>query len=721
MKLIEKLLNYYYLPLQIYIDKTLLLTQSIVLKINEEALVYNSVIRDFYPNITIDETDKSTWKYYKNLAGEYYYKNIVDQPVMIQSLDNFETIELTKDNLNVHTVTKEKLLKFDSYYLSIVEKYPLQEIYIRSVITNVNKTPLELSKLNDYTIVSYNSQLIEEQENYLIPELQKRIDNYKVTWLLNYYCLSDSLYLSAQICELYNFMFKNILSLRLEKSKTGFTHSFFLMNFLASHYYLEEAFYYLNRKQLMFLYKNLHYLQNHVGNNFVFKEIIDYLFTDRNISLVTYKYKMLDTINNDNYINYYFKQKLLNSKNLPYSKNEFTLDDIEYKEKNLAQYNEKEYLYKKSDIDFKLRNSLFNDLYTKDLESIFVDVSDNVRYKLVETIVNNFIYLAYNNKLSYIINFTLPFNNEIRFFTTKDLVKLYLVCIYYANNERITEFKEVLLTRLYKETLPTYNEVKEYLYRDKYYYEQYYENIVNYKPNYSNFVSSYQFESYITNLYKFDLGLWLFLSNLSDKDDKGQFENINRFITKMQIVEFNDETVDEFLNRTNLSIIKDLDSNYLFKLTEDIIDVMFNNKLKMMFSSYYMQKVIVKIFKLLKSYTTQLINEYYSKDYLLAGLKDVRCAVSEDVHSVSYFCDCIELNIDFYSKFKYKDINIPIAVDTFHSYSYRQKEFINISKNFINSSKHLNEAQVPIGFNILEITSNNNQPTQEHLQFLISN
>lgn len=719
MNIIEKTLGNYYLPLNIYIKNNLLLTRSLVVKNEEEANVINDVVKTNF-NIPIDDSDKTTWKYYLNLAGKYYMKNIVDMPIYIQSKDNFETIELTKENLNIHRVTRDELLKFDSYYLDLVNKYPLQEIYIRSVITNVNKTEEELVNLPNFTIISYNSDLIEEQEYYLIPELQIRLYNYSVTWLLNYYCISDSLYLAAQIAEMYNFLFKNILSLRLEKAKTNFAHTFFILTYLASHHNLDKVFYYLNRRQLLYLYRNLLYLQNHTGNNFVFKEIIDYIFTQRNISLVTYDYKMKDGLNEDNLINYSFKQRLLNNKNLPYNRNDFDLTAIKTKEVNLASSNEKEYKSNFDKIDFKLRNSLFNKLLTKDLESIVIDYSDNVRWKLIPTLIDNYAYLLKKNKLNYFVSFIIPTTNETKYFTTLDFFKLFIIILYYYNNERITTFPEITIQRVYKEDIIDYNTIKQFMYRSKYYYKNMYNDIVNNIPRYSTYVSPYMFENYIKEIYKFDIALWLYLVNLDDVNDNGQFEYIQKLLTKSDVLNLGNETVDDFLQRYGLSDVNNYNLDTLKIMLNDILDTIFNNKLKNLFNSYYIQKALIEVFKIFKSYTTQLIKEYYVKEFILTGVKDTRYAIKEDITSFIYFYDHLNLNAENRLNAKYKH-TYTFNINTYSDYSYREHRQIDLSSNFNLDNRSIYKVNININTNVLGVNSNVNNATQEHLLFLSLN
>ena len=144
---------------------------------------------------------------------------------------------------------------------------------------------------DNFKIVSYTSTLVEENEHDLMFELQQAIDNYKHIRLIPYYSLSDNLFLTSQYHVFYNFILMKILAIRLKNAKTLKAHTFHIKNYLASHHYLDGSYTHLTKKQSLFLYRNLLYLDNHAGHNSTFNILIDKLFTDRNISIVNYIYK----------------------------------------------------------------------------------------------------------------------------------------------------------------------------------------------------------------------------------------------------------------------------------------------------------------------------------------------------------------------------------------------------------------------------------------------
>ena len=82
--IIEKILGNNILA-NTYIKDTINLTKSINIKNDNEAKLYNDYIKLAYPTHLIDLSDKTTWRYYKHLMGEYH---ALDNPITITSLDN---------------------------------------------------------------------------------------------------------------------------------------------------------------------------------------------------------------------------------------------------------------------------------------------------------------------------------------------------------------------------------------------------------------------------------------------------------------------------------------------------------------------------------------------------------------------------------------------------------------------------------------------------------
>ena len=358
ISIVEKVLNGANIYTNTYYNDTINLAKSIIVKNSIEALLYNDYIVSNYPKHTIDKVDKTTWRYYRHLMG---LTHELDHPITLVSLDNGSTIPLTIDAIRIHRRTRSELLKFDKLYKSIVDKYPEQELYIKSVIVDNRYTDInEVIDLEDFSIVAYNYSLIEINEEDIVEELQDSINNYKVTRLIPYYNNSDDLFLVAQYSIFYTYLFTKLLSIRLANAKTLRAHSYHIYNYLSSHHNLDIYIKYLTKKQQLYLYRNLLYLNSHAGNNFVFNELIKNIFSERNIGVINYIYGQYNRVGKNYDVEYSFYQKLLNNKNLPFDFNNYSLEDIKRKEVKLLPGNDKEYSYHYKEIDQRFKYFRYN-------------------------------------------------------------------------------------------------------------------------------------------------------------------------------------------------------------------------------------------------------------------------------------------------------------------------------------------------------------------------
>jgi len=669
-----------------YIKDTINLTKSIVIVNSKEASLYNEYIKLNYQSHSIDYNDKTTWRYYRHLSGSYHP---IDRDIKLTSIDNGSIISLNRNSLLLHRNTHIELLKFDLFYKELIDQYPEQELLIKTIIATSNSLTInEIINLDDFTIISYNKDLIEDNEDDIIYHLQTRINNYKVTKLIQYYSVSDSLFLPSQYHILYTFIFKTLIALRLANAKTLKAHSYHILNYLSSHHYLDIHYSALSKKQSLYLYRNLLYLNNHSGQDIIFKTLIDKLFTDRNITVVNYTYSQLNDTDLDNYINYRFKQKLLNNSNLVYSYQDYSLETILDKEKLNAPSNDNYIKYNTPYIDSVYKNEIYNTLLTKDIETIIVDNTDSVKYKLIPTIIDYWAYLLYSNKMSFLVSILDPISNKEIKLTTMDLFKLYIVILYKINGQDIEEFPPYLIERVYKPNLPTKEELRSYFYRKFYYHSDLIDDILSSVPGYTNNITSFQFEQFVSSIYKLNIGLWLFTSNLHDKDDEGQFENLISNLHTSYIFTFNDESVLDFLNRLNIESISSYPVTALEDLSYTILNNLYDNKLSFLNKYKYIQQSLIEIFKKFNSYTIQVIDNYSQYSPILAGTPEPRVTLDTIKNSNIYFYDSLSINIELIYKINnlYRiDYDYSIIPSVVHNSNYNITIDYDISINYINA------------------------------------
>lgn len=619
---IERVLGNNKFYTDIYIRDTITLVKSITVKNDKEADLYNDyltlTVKGFAP-----EEKQVNWQYYKHLMGE---RHPLDVDIVAVSVDNGQSFVLDKSSMLVHRRTKEELLKFGLYYGELVNRYPHLELYIKGVITTPQFTDAQtVVDAENFTIVSYADGMIEENEDDVMAQLQLRINNYKSIWLIGYYAMADNLFLASQYHIFYNFLVTSILAVRLGFAKTVSAHSYHLRLYLASHHCLDDVLLFLTKKQQLFLYRNMLYLDNHAGSNFTFQTLIDLLFSERNISVVNYVYHQRNTVDSNGLMQYKYLQKLLNTKPLVNNTSDLTLEYVAAKERPLAPGNNAVYDYEMDHIDFRHRNTMFGELLTKDLETILLDETDSVKYKLLQVLTDNWAYLVMNERASFLTEVADPTTSLSSKLPIRDLFKLYLIVLYAGQGVQLTVFPTYKIQRVFKKQLPTAAQLLSGCYDMDTLQRQYIQDVLNAVPSYQHYLTSYQFEGYVTQVYKLNIGLWSLLSSYSNMDTEGQMARvIDRLHESVDFEVDTVETVPEFLARTGVSDPRIYDLPQLQLYLFNILDNAYDKKLSFLSRFQKLQDALTKVFFKFNSYTVRLINNYYGDSPILAGAKDTR-------------------------------------------------------------------------------------------------
>jgi hypothetical protein len=684
-----------------FLFDTLALSKSIVLHLPTEAQKYNDYLKLLNSDYQAPG-DSSEWRYYKNINEELFTSPIpnhfANKIVTITSLDDGTDFILNRTNLTFHPYTRKELLKFGSYYDDVIKKYPNEELYIKcSIADRVESLPV-----TEYTdklkIIYINKDLIEPQEDNIISELQDWLNNYQVTWFFEQYALTDGLFTAVQLTELYYAIFRKIIAIRLKNAKTIRAHSFHIESYLASILKLDEQFYALNFKQKMYFYRNILYLNNHVGSNQTFNRLIDILFDERKIAIEAIDYQAQNKFNNYDR-EYIFNKRPLNKINLVYDYRSLTLDDLSKLEYKLSPSNIQYWNTYYNKIDERLKYSLHELLFTKDLSSIFYNYTDNVPYRLFDVIVNTWLYLNKTNRANFLIRL---YNKEINTYitlTNTDAIKLFIYALYKRNNITLTHFPEVLISHVLKDILPSTNDILATSYKNKYYYKDFINYIKAYAPTYFNVNNREFFYQYATSVYLYNIALYIIVSNESDVDDNGQYRNFIDQLFKDDIYTFDNELVSNFLSRINFEGINKYSIEELDKLIGDIVDTVYNNRYYEFLNFISIQKGIIDVFKKLTSYTIQIAEKYVNINPLLTGINDRRYAL-------------VALSDNYLNTVGIINYNYEVIRDTTSS----ENELRNLNVNVVDT--HLIDIE---GKDNIDVSINVQSTTSDYSYFVIIN
>ena len=375
---------------QIYINKTLQLAETIVIKSSYTAKALNDWVFGSSGYTIPVGPDPTTWKYYRNLAGEYHS---IDKVMTVVSMDTLETIEFTKANLLIHLATARAYQYGTRKYTELVAAYPDQEQLILGILY-----PADIQfaiKAKDGQILSYPPGLVEENEYTLIEKLQTWIDHYKQRWYIPGFDYVDELYGATMLGQMHLLLFQCILTKRKAACNTNEAHSFWVRQYLGSHGYLDAYVDAMTTKQALFFYRNIAYIERHAGRNETFDTLLEHIMTERFIPLAEYsmKHDVTDQIENL-YPEVIFRQRQLNLGIALAKDNKTSIAELLVKEKPLALSNGVDL----EDVGLQVRelmeNSPSNVVATKALQSTMIDDTNSSPWILSEALFNHWLYLS---------------------------------------------------------------------------------------------------------------------------------------------------------------------------------------------------------------------------------------------------------------------------------------------------------------------------------------
>lgn len=336
------------------------------------------------------------WKYYQEVSGVY-----LDDSVRVRSLDiRDDTLvpftEVFAHVINpavepIHPLTAMVYKAGTIELRDLLNKHTLLENAIMGTMY-----PCDVYKAmeaKDFTILSWDKTLVEEQEDNLIYELQDHINRFTTRWHNQFYTSDGAYYYSTMWANLIECLFLKVLNIRLDNCRTPMVHSFHLKQYLASNFELDKYMKFMTRKQIMFLYRNLGYIKNNSGKDIIFHLLKDRLLTDRNIPLSEVSIRH-HAVFDDNYLaDIYVRYKPINIID-DFRINYLPFSDLADKESVESSQNRQwyEHEYANDEQRFKLSNSSV--VQTKALYSMVMDYQDSDIYPLSQVLVNHWGHWA---------------------------------------------------------------------------------------------------------------------------------------------------------------------------------------------------------------------------------------------------------------------------------------------------------------------------------------
>lgn len=418
----------------IYVKNNLDLARTLVVKSDMAIDAINSSLREV--GIYIDETDPTSWKYYKNIAGEYHF---TDQIMEVVSVDTLETIQFTKDNLRIHRATAKEYAYGTRYYNDLVRKFPDQEMLIKGILNPVDM-PRAIAAENG-TVLYYNTSLVDTNEDDLIPRIERWIKSFMIRWNVPAYAITDDLYVPVFLGIMYTHLPGVIANIRLDNCHTNRAHSYHIREFLASHGKLDVYMDLLTQKQSLWLYRNIRYIYLNVGKQETFELLVSRILTDRGFPLASYEMRHnLENQPGEVLPEVEMVQKPINLRHLGGRDDRYTPYSILTKEIPLAKGNADAIGETEADINRRMKHSAISTLATKVLESTVVDLSDDGPFRFSDVLLQNWIYLSANERYVSVISFTNPSNGEVFRLSARDA---FIVFLYAFNKALGMDFEKI--------------------------------------------------------------------------------------------------------------------------------------------------------------------------------------------------------------------------------------------------------------------------------------
>ena len=444
---------------KLYIEDTLQLAETIVLKSEYEANSINDWIILNHGIESVDVNDKTTWKYYLNICGEYHP---TDPVIQITSLDTVGNIIFNKNNLSLHPNTKKAYAYGSRYYRELLLEYPDQEELIFGILYPAEMTQAIAAK--EGTILSYIPNLVEPTEVSFISKLQDWIYKWWFRWYNIQFTNNHNLYYHATKVIMHLNMVQEILNIRLRACRTDEVHTFHIRQYLGSHNYLDDYLDFMTRKQALFFYRNIAYIERNAGKQDTFYWLVEKVLTDRGIPLSRFTMRHdVSKLPHNYYPDVTFRKSPVNSVYSSQDEQETnnSLNTILDKEIPLAPYNAdyiKEEILKITNL---FKDSSSNVLQTKVLESSMTDYSDAYPFTLIEIAFNHWIYLSGNNNYTAYIRVINPNDGNEIVLTTKDAFIYYMYLVMKSVKLSFTNIPIFGAVRVIKSPAPTVPEMMQ--------------------------------------------------------------------------------------------------------------------------------------------------------------------------------------------------------------------------------------------------------------------
>ena len=605
--------------IQAYIDLNKTLIKTLIIKSKFAVYATNQDLIAKYGKSAVNLSDQQSWKYYKNLAGEYHHTDI---PMEVISLDTREPIIFDAKTLVRHTATAVGYRYGTRYYHALVREFPNQEFLIQCILNPCEKE--KAIAADDGDILSYPPELVESTETTLIIELESFIKLFQARWFVQAFSLTDPYYAVVQRAVLALQLLPKLLNLRSKRCKTDEVHSFHLREYLASHHRLDRWLPYMTREQSLWLYRNIRYLQRNAGTVDNFNTLLVNVLDKRHIPVSEYSIRQLSSFDSEGYpvVQARRKQKgtAAPASQVPY----IPLDVFFEKEIKTTFGNKRFFELAEKNIKRKLLTSPSAVMQTKDLESAMVDLSDCVPDPLTDVMLRQLVSMTHQGLYNVSINFQDPKTFETNSLSARDTVMymLYLTCK--MDNIPFDVLPETANVKFRLHPRPRVEELTRLIEPGMEWLKPVAAELVKNQPVLSECFSVTMFYNMTYQIYEECLKHWYLLADTHDLYTRGVVEQMTLKLFGSCLRDFgNGELVETWRVRNNLPVFNRTydESLALFKeLFERSTGFRIDETKKLR----NIQNALLSLFETLSSYSIRFIREINDGRLLMTNGSSIR-------------------------------------------------------------------------------------------------
>ena len=532
-----------------YLAQNIKLSKTLVIKLDEAPVLMNEGIVAQYGSEAVDQNAPATWKYYLNVSGQYHP---TDAMMRVVSIDTLETIDFTLANLAVHTATAKAFAYGTRHYNSLVAQYPKQELLINGILTPVALDTAIAAQSGD--ILAYPDGLIEANEDTLLDDLSAYVKRMLARWNNNQFAMSDDLYLSTMFTMLNAFILPKLLNLRLARCHTREAHSFHVRMYLASHQGLDRFLPYLTLKQALWLYRNIAYIERHVGRKHQFVTLIAKLLTDRGVPLGEYSIRHQDEFDVKLMPVVKARLKWLNTPSNASTMELQPIADAFDREEDLTLDNAVMLKAHEDDYTEAFQAATSSVIQTKLLTSEMIDYSNSVPEPFEVVALRQWCYLAHRDMYPVSVSFKDPKTAEVRTLFAKDA----FLYVYYlelrSSGLTVDVFPDYLNMQQRRTPTPSVDDLLSVTDTQKHWLRAIAQAIVDRQPAIRTCYSVSAFYAQARTLTDEAYWHWFLVSSMGDYYERAMVENMLRRLYEDERVDLKPSIspVSDWLAKNNL-------------------------------------------------------------------------------------------------------------------------------------------------------------------------